>query len=259
MTASVPGHFGEWLQGRLGPEGEVVLVTVVCSALAAHAGRGRGTEAFPAAVLKAFTRSLGLTGALPDLSCDMPLGGGCGASTATLVACARGMGWDGAPEELARACVAVEGASDPLMFTFPDRLLWASRRGTVLRALPPPPLAEILGGFLGEPMLTDPSDVDFADVSDLLDDWERAAGAGDLARAAAVATDSARRNRDRRGGSDVLEDLARELGALGTVAAHTGSSRGLIFAPGDIPAGAEEALRAAGLRHPLRFVTGGPT
>ena len=35
----VPGHFGEWLQGRLGAGGPVVLVTVACPALAVRATR----------------------------------------------------------------------------------------------------------------------------------------------------------------------------------------------------------------------------
>ncbi|TCP38104.1 hypothetical protein EV662_12129, partial [Rhodovulum marinum] len=35
--ACVAGHFGEFLQGRLGPDGPVVLVTLPCPALAVRA------------------------------------------------------------------------------------------------------------------------------------------------------------------------------------------------------------------------------
>ena len=33
MRAWVAGHFGEWLQGRIGPDGPVALVTLACPAL----------------------------------------------------------------------------------------------------------------------------------------------------------------------------------------------------------------------------------
>jgi len=33
----VAGHFGEWLQGRLGAEGPVGLVTLACAAVRVHA------------------------------------------------------------------------------------------------------------------------------------------------------------------------------------------------------------------------------
>ena len=45
-------------------------------------------------------------------------------------------------------------------------------------------------------------------------------------------------------------------GALGHLRAHTGSARGLIFAPGTAPAGVADALRAAGLAQ-VPVVVGG--
>ena len=48
-------------------------------------------------------------------------------------------------------------------------------------------------------------------------------------------------------------DYERYLAELGLVAAHTGSARGLIFAPGRVPPGAEAALRAIGIRAVHRY------
>ena len=42
MMAEVAGHFGEWIQGRLGPDGPLALVTVACPALSVRAVREDG-------------------------------------------------------------------------------------------------------------------------------------------------------------------------------------------------------------------------
>lgn len=251
---SVAGHFGEWLQGRLG-NGPVVLVSMVCDGLRVHAGGP--ARLFPDDVLERFRDSLGLSGPVPGITPDMPPGGGAGASTASLVAIARALGWTGTPEALARACLAVEGACDPLMFPRPDALLWASRRAEMVEPLPSPPEVEVLGGFWGAPCRTDPADTRFADVTDLVADWRAAVAAGDVADVARVATLSARRCAARDTSPDPMDALRAETGALGVVRAHTGSARGLIFAPGTIPDGTEDALREAGLTRVLRFCTGG--
>lgn len=259
-SVTVSGHFGEWIQGRFGPDGPVVLITLACPILCARApGTAlRALDHLDAAQLDAFAVALDLAEvAWPDLDCDMPLGAGAGASTACLVAAARAQGFDGPPEVLARACLAVEGASDPLMFDAPDRLLWASRRGEILRMLPAPPQAEIVGGFWGPPQPTDPGDAKFADITDLADVWAKAAARDDLAAVAGIATESARLCTELRGPADPMADLARDLGALGVARAHTGAARALIFAPGKAPDGAEAALREAGLTGVLRFRTGG--
>nr|WP_245216625.1 hypothetical protein [Sagittula salina] len=228
---------------------------MVCDGLRVHAG---GTERlFPEAALEGFRDALGLTGAVPGVTTDMPPGGGAGASTASLVAVARTLGFDGPPERLASACLWVEGACDPLMFPRPDALLWASRRAEVVEVLPPPPPVVVAGGFWGAPCRTDPADTRFADVSDLVADWRAAVRAGDMAGVAQVATLSARRCAARDTSPDPMGALMAETGALGVVRAHTGSARGLIFAPGTIPDGTEDALREAGLTRVLRFCTGG--
>ncbi|MEI4232212.1 propanediol utilization protein [Roseovarius sp. D22-M7] len=257
---TVPGHFGEWIQGRMGADGPVALVTLACPALCARApGRAlRVRDHFSAARLEAFADALGLAAPeWPEIDCDMPLGAGAGASTACLVAAARAAGFEGAPERLARACLALEGASDPLMYDAPDRLLWASRRAEVLRVLPSPPEAEIVGGFWGAPEVTDPGDDAFPDIADLVEFWAQAVARDDLAAVAGIATESARRCSVLRGPGDPMSDLARDLGALGIARAHTGSARALIFAPGRVPDGAEAILGEAGLDRVVRFSTGG--
>ncbi|MRH20670.1 propanediol utilization protein [Rhodovulum strictum] len=191
------------------------------------------------------------------LVAGMPPGGGAGASTAALLAVLRcAAGGAMAPGDEAALCLALEGASDPLMAPRPERVLWAPRAGQVLAALPPLPALEVVGGFAGPGRRTDPADLGFADISDLLADWVRAPGRG---RLAALASESARRNHALRGGPDPAPVLAlgRDLGAMGVVAAHTGTALGLIFAPGQVPAGAAAALRGLGLAQVVRFRAGG--
>ncbi|MFN3208648.1 MAG: propanediol utilization protein [Roseovarius sp.] len=252
---TVHGHFGEWFQGRIGASGPVALVTLVCTPLVVTAP-SKDEFPFTADQLAGFARAIGVK-ALPGARRNFPLGIGAGGSTATLVAAARSAGFAGPPDRLARACLAVEGATDPLMYDAPDSLLWASRSGEVLRRMPPPPRAAILGGLWGAPVRTDAKDVAFEDVSDLARDWAAATEAGDLPRVAAIASESARRCIARRGPDDPMNDLARDLGALGTVRAHTGSARGLVFAPGQIPPRAAAAMNEAGLEDILGFETGG--
>lgn len=264
-SARVPGHFGEWMQGRLGQGGPLVLITLACPDLAVTARRvADGPLALEQerAVLAPdqAARLLGALG-LPvqgryRLHADMPPGGGAGASTAALVALARAAGYRGTVKDLAVACLAAEGASDPLMLTRPDGALWAPREAREVQAISPPPPCDIIGGFLGPPQRTDPVDLAFPDIGDLVAAWRDARG--DRAALAALASASAQRCTAMRGPSgDPMAALARDLGALGHARAHTGSARALIFAPGCVPLDAGAALRAAGLSGVLRFSTGG--
>ncbi|MCX8509531.1 MAG: propanediol utilization protein [Rhodobacteraceae bacterium] len=258
----VPGHFGELIQGRLGPGGPVALITLPCPVLAVEAQPAPLSDPhglLPPARARALLSALGLPDPGPyALHANMPRGGGAGASTAALVALARLAGSRHPPADLARACVAVEGASDPLMFPAPERLLWASRRAERLADLPVLPAFEVVGGFYGPNQRTDPRDEDFADISDLIGLWEKAAAAGELPALAGLASLSADRNLARRGPqNDPTAGLARELGALGHVIAHTGSARGLLFAPKAIPSSAPARLLAAGYRRIVTFSAGG--
>ena len=118
----------------------------------------------------------------------------------------------------------------------------------MLAKLPAPPACDILGGFWGAPERTNPEDEAFDDITDLVELWKVAAGNGDLAECAMLAAASAQRCSQRRSDArDPTSELARALGALGHVRAHTGSARGLIFPRGAMPAKAPDLMSAAGL------------
>lgn len=262
--ARVAGHFGELVQGRLGPSGPVALITLPCPVLAAtatcRAGAFRlhqpGAGSTPRRQVLALLDRLGLPrrGAF-TLRLQMPPGGGAGASTAALMALAKAAGARD-PQAITAACLAVEGASDPLLFAAPERLVWASRQGRVLGQMPPLPRMELIGGFTGTPERTDPADNNFPDISDLLQAWPRACGR--LEEVARLISLSAGRTLALRGAAaDPTAALARRLGALGYTIAHTGSARALIFAPGTVPEAAATDLRAAGFSTITRFRIGG--
>lgn len=254
----VVGHFGELMQGRLGPDGPLALISLPCPALWVDCADGFATNALiPAERLDALCAALALPRPTrpPGLSATMPPGGGAGSSTAGLVALARTLGFAGSPETLALACARVEGASDPLMFADAERLLFAPRAGRVLRRLFALPRFEVIGGFFGPVQRTDPLDIAFPDIADLVAAWQPGLS---LAALAALASRSARRTLELRGPRpDPTEGLAQELGAAGWMIAHTGSARGLIFAPGTVPPGAADTLRRAGFARIVQFSAGG--
>ncbi|MBD3765654.1 MAG: propanediol utilization protein [Rhodobacterales bacterium] len=256
----VAGHFGEWVQGCTAQSGDVVLVTLPCPSFGASATwqddpvlsvvDPSGVVGPARAVALLSQLGLAARGRI-TLATDLPPGGGAGMSSAALVALARAAG--AAEDRIAAACLAVEGAVDPLMLSAPDAVLWAPRRAVPVRALPPPPAAEILGGFWGAPIATDPRDTAFPPIDDLIAAWMTGP---DLRRAAELAQQSAQRTTALRGpADDPTPALAAQLGALGWARAHTGSARSLIFAPGAVPARAEQHLRRAGFAGVMRFST----
>ncbi len=265
QSVRIAGHFGELMQGRLGEGGPLALISLPCPNLCLTA------TAFPAPGLTihspsgapivtparahAFLARLNLwLNAKVTLAPHMPVGAGAGASTAALVGLARLAGWRGDDLALARACVASEGASDPLMLRQPAQVLWASREGRVLSPLPALPAFDILGGFWGDGQRTNPSDLHFPDISALMGEWESAARSQDLVALAKLATISAQATLALRNvQNDPTAALAARLGALGYLIAHTGSARGLIFAQGAVPQNGLATLRAAGLSRPLIF------
>lgn len=264
MSHRVAGHFGELLQGRIGRAGPVALVTLPCPTLWAECWHRPAPDLRiedPAGVVtpdlaRALLTRLNLPAAGHfTLTLTMPPGGGAGASSSALMALARAAGARDR-SAITRAVLALEGATDPLLDAAPGRILWASRRGRVLARLPPLPGFEVLGGFRGPGQRTDPADDDFPDIADLAAAWPAACAT--LADMARLASESARRTLARRGpAGDPTEALAARFGAWGFVIAHTGSARGLIFAPGMVPEGAEAGLRAAGFSRITRFVAGG--
>jgi len=255
----VAGHFGEWIQGCLGET--VALVTMSCPVKGAAANWQDTTHLTvndPEGVLgrdraAAFLQALHLPArGLIRMAPDLPAGAGAGMSTAALVALARAAGAE--DDRIAKACLLVEGAVDPLMHPTPDRVLWSPRQAETLGPLPMPPIAGILGGLWGPPVRTDPLDKHFPCVDDLIAAWT---SGPDLPEAARLASLSAERTTALRGPvGDPTERLAKQLGALGWARAHTGSARALIFPPGGVPGTGETALRAAGFSHVFQFTTG---
>ena len=257
----VGGHFGEWIQGRRGPDGPVALVTLYCRSAGARASVRPSDEleitqsrpVLDSDKVHRFFSLLGLeTRGQITLDLDFPPGGGAGMSTAALVAIAREAGAN--DTEIAGACFAIEGATDPLMLEAPDEVLWASRQAQALFAVPPPPRVEVIGGFWGSDVRTDPDDQDFPEVEDLIGKWTEGP---DAALAAQIATESAERTTAVRGPrDDPTKELALALGALGMARAHTGSARGLIYTPGTAPKDAADVLKRQGYRDVFRFETG---
>jgi len=262
----VAGHFGELVQGRLSDE--VVLVTLPCPVLSVEAHWDAAGDALeidqPDDLLpfRIVRRLFALSGVPPGgrlrLRAEMPPGGGGGASTAAILALAQVLGHPTGPETAA-LCLELEGATDPLMMPDPGRVLWSSRLGRIVETLPPVPAFDVVGGFHGPAVRTQPGDRAFADVSDLVAEWKKAPD--DRTALAAIATESALRNHALRGGPALapLLDAARTHGALGVAIAHTGSARALLFAPGGgDPEAAQAALRVAGLSGVIRFRSPGP-
>ncbi|OYX42730.1 MAG: hypothetical protein B7Z02_11045 [Rhodobacterales bacterium 32-67-9] len=268
QVVRVAGHFGELMQGRIGPDGPVALISLPCPVLELEARlrpgpglsiHGAGQRLLTPERARRFLGTLGLSlSGQVTMRAAMPAGGGAGASTAALVALARLAGASMAPEALARAAIGSEGASDPLMFPAAERLLWASREGRVISRMPPLPSFDVIGGFYGPPRRTEARDMAFPDIADLIGPWEQAASAGRTAALAELATVSATRTMALRGPeSDPIALLARQLGAAGMVIGHTGSARGLLFLPGRIPETAAPVLRESGIRGVVRFRVGG--
>ncbi len=266
--ATIAGHFGEFLQGRIGRDGPVALITLPCPAATVTAswqpGGGFGLDApgleLSRETLQALFEAAGqrdLHGRLRITNTVIP-GGGCGVSTATLLATLKALGADMSTRERARLTAQLEGATDPLMLTAPATHLWASRSAESLARLPAPPMFDVIGGFLGPPQFTNPKDTDFADIADLLEPWKEAATSENRTALGALSTTSALRNQALRGGADLapLCNLAKTLGAAGIAIAHTGSARALLFAPGALPESASAELHSLGLRRILRFTSG---
>ncbi|MEM8630605.1 MAG: hypothetical protein AAGF74_05165 [Pseudomonadota bacterium] len=259
------GHWGEWMQGRLGSDGPLVLVTLRCPGLFVRAslsrssgfaltGRGRH-DISPDWLARLVAGSSWAGGATAEVSHNMVPASGMGLSTAALVALSRAAGI--APARIPATCLALEGATDPTMLETPDGVLWLPRRAQALEPIAPPPVAEILGGTFGGGLRTDPVDDDFPDISDLIAPWRAGTERGDLRTLADLASSSAERTTALRGPQgDPAADLTADLGALGHTRAHTGSLRGFVFCPGTAPGDAEARLREAGFANVRRFLSG---
>lgn len=265
--ARINGHFGEWLQGRMGPEGPVVLVSLPCPEfwceVQARPQHGLGLSPdHPILTKRRVSEILDTLGISHNLSItisgNIPFGAGLGASTASLVALIKAVADEAqSADSISQVCLTTEGATDPLMHEDFDSFLWSSREGRVVQYMQTPPTFEVIGGLWGETEKTDPKDACFPDISDLIQPWKRAVRAGSLVDVARIASVSAWRTTALRGPEDdPTEAIAGEFGALGHIRAHTGSARGLLFKPGTVPPHVIPRLEALGYRHTTRFVTG---
>lgn len=272
-TGRACGHWGELIQGRLGGDGALGLVTLPCPPLWAEArfkpspdaplvaaGPG-GALAVRAARLALRRLGRSAIGGRLELRMAPPPLIGAGASTLAALTAIRAVG-DAfsagfAAQDEAALCLVAEGASDPLMHAAPARLLWAPREGRILMRLPPPPAMRVVGAVAGPGRRTDPLDLDFAALDDFLALYRAGAAAGRLDLVGRAATLSAEANQRVRPTPQwrALGELARECGAAGIAVAHTGSTVALLFAPGerDAQARAADALATLGLRRVWRF------
>lgn len=244
--AEIAGHLGELVQGRLGTNGPVALVSLPCQGLVSRVSyvpaRGALTSIEPvSAKARAAARlalaEIGADGWGGQFGIERPAapGLGLGSSTAETLgavrAVTRAFGLWLPPEREAALCLAAEGAVDPLMWDAPA--VFASREGRVIEWLPPLPPMRLVGGVAGPPSATDPADRCFPDLSAIFAELAEAIQNGDLAGVAGAASRSAEANQARNPNPawDAVCALARHHGALGVAVSHTGPAIALILAP----------------------------
>ena len=260
------GHFGELIQGRLGSDGPIALVTLPCPALRTKVCFTPGGRLRTAGADAPFARDLAArlletwapgTGGLLEIERPAAVGLGAGSSTAELLGVVRAialhLGRSLTPEQEARLCHSMEGAVDPLMYD--QTVLFASRQPQVLETLPALPPFQVIGGFAGPGQRTDPQDTAFPDVTAAVAQLRSGLIAGDLQQIADAARTSAEANQVRNPNPawDGVLRIGADTGALGPVVSHTGSAIGLIL-PIDTPSTAvESALRALKLAPVMVF------
>ncbi|MEM9267962.1 MAG: hypothetical protein AAGA78_03370 [Pseudomonadota bacterium] len=157
---------------------------------------------------------------------------------------------------MAKRLLASEGAVDPLMLAAPARHLWAPRQAESLECFDTAPRFDVLGAVMALPQRTDPSDLRFPDISDLVSAWRTA----DSPERAGLAAESAARTLRLRQGQEgaalaqTMAKLARDTSAMGWSIAHTGGLAALLFARGeeDLVQKAQ-AFRKIGARHVVWF------
>lgn len=220
--------------------------------------------------------ALGLTGwgGAIRIESNVPLRWGCGSSTtdvlATIRAVADAFGATLAPEWIARLSVAAETASDSLMYPPERAVLFAQRRGSVLRDLGGPlPRVRVLGFNTevdrGVETLSLPpcqySSWEAEAFRPVLGLLCRAVEQQDPELLGRVATASAvvmQRHRPKRALAELLR-LFREVGALGIQVAHSGTVAGLLFEPEREAAErierARDGLRRLGMGESWEFST----
>lgn len=265
LSAKVAGHLGELLQGRLGPEGRVALITLPAPRLFVEAKRGAGAfqlhQPSALAITRAELAELHRALRVPPqgkwvIRAEMPVAAGAGASTAVRLAVAQILRPNLPRMALERLLLKLERASDPLLAPQPERVLWASREGRVLAQMPPLPRLQVVGGFLPGRVQTDPNFKDFPNITQVVNAWGPACSdpraLGQLVRQNAELR-LAQLGQD----GAWLEQLAQSVGAFGWGIAHTGTARFWLL-PAQSPQAAPLAseLKRRGLSHVQNYQIG---
>lgn len=264
----VRGHFGELVQGRLGRDGPVALVTLPCSPAVTevHFAPARGPLEIKGEPSQKSRRAANLAldryapkgwgGQLGLVPWGDP-GAGTGSSTAsvlgTIRAIARAFGAVPSPEDEAAFCLEAEGAVDPLMY--PGNLCFASRAARVIEHLPPLPAFRVVGGIAGPGKPTEPDDQNFPDMRKTFALLKTGLAEGDLLKVARASRQSAEANQDRNP-NPIWDDILRigqAQGALGPVVSHTGSAIGLMVPPDRDGQALARHLQEAGLARTIVF------
>ncbi|MFD5075690.1 kinase [Streptomyces sp. NPDC058371] len=262
-VASAPVHHGEILQGVFTRGGELTrgLVTLPCTIHTTQAAftpapgpeitvspawKGKARRAAQLAVRAVTPPDAGPVGGHLELSGNVPLCRGFGSSTSDVLAAIWAVKDAFAsplpPQEVARLAVRAETASDSLMFE-ESTVLFAQREGTVIEDFGyPMPSLRVLGfgsrpegGGRGVDTLAfTPASYDQEEIglfTRLRAMLREAIQMKDVALLASVATASTDINQRHLPipGLDRIRAIARDSGALGVQAAHSGDIAGLLF------------------------------
>lgn len=216
----------------------------------------KGTQSYPKDVVsKIFSALNHASEGQFKVTLEMPEGCGLGSSTAARIALLLAINPDLSPEFLAKSCIADEGASDPIMFNSPEKLLWAPRQGKIIKTLAKLPRITCIGGLYGVPQRTDPKDLNFPIITDLITEWEIPNKTP--ANLAEICSESSERTLRLKGHTnDPTRALTKDLGALGYSIAHTGIVRNLIFPYNSVPNKVKRYLEKAGFTHIQEFSLG---
>ena len=178
----VNGHFGEFIQGKLGVNEPLVLVTIpsrfykvqVTYTKGSFEVVQNGTSFYNRTVVSELANlaNARLNGRI-TICLSMPEACGLGSSTATRVGILRAIRPSISVNSIVSICLKHERASDPIMYKSPERLLWAPREGKIIEKLPRLPKISCVGGLFGLPLKTNPLDNNFPIIKDLVDMWKQ--------------------------------------------------------------------------------------
>ncbi|MGW8354472.1 GHMP family kinase ATP-binding protein [Streptomyces wedmorensis] len=254
-VSSAFGTFGELLQGALPDDGPDFLVTLPIARWATatfeYTSARDGVEVFPATktkarrVAEAVLARYAAGGGSLRLDGSLPEGKGLASSSADLVATARAvasaLGVDLPPrvvEDVLREIEPTDGVMYPGVVAFRHRDVELLDR---LGALPPMTIVGIDEGGTVDTVAFNRIPKNFTaaerdEYARLLDDVRTAVRAGDAAAIGRVATRSAHLNQRlcRKRTLDAMTALSAEIGGVGVVTAHSGSTIGLLL-PHDVP------------------------